>query len=141
MKKLITYLFLILTISACGDDEKEDNPVPTDPLTGTWVIEEHYLSIDGDAKTEKGDGSYYKFDKGTDIERFYKPKPGGGFYEHDTGTYYLEQDINQVTFTFNGYSGPIKWEIKSLTENQFKIHHEGSEKGRYYIEEITMKKQ
>jgi hypothetical protein len=50
MKQLIPYLFLLATLSACGN--KESDPTPTDPFLGHWQAESvHKVSYEATGKT------------------------------------------------------------------------------------------
>tara|TARA_B110000093_G_C12851037_1_gene359316 strand:+ start:265 stop:702 length:438 start_codon:yes stop_codon:yes gene_type:complete len=120
MKKL-TYLFLVLIIVACSDDEggiNANDDSSNDPILGTWSL----VSWELDGQIQNLDScdflSYIMFNSDLSFERmWYETVSGDCIIEgNDTGTYVYNTDNNLITLEFEDIDDGLQIEFLNVLE-------------------------
>jgi|TARA_B110000259_G_scaffold187252_1_gene240814 hypothetical protein len=120
MKKL-TYLFLVLIIVACSDDEggiNANDDSSNDPILGTWSL----VSWELDGQIQNLDScdflSYIMFNSDLSFERmWYETVSGDCIIEgNDTGTYVYNIDNNLITLEFEDIDDGLQIEFLNVLE-------------------------
>jgi hypothetical protein len=113
MKQLIPYLFLLATLSACGNKGSDPAPTPTDPFLGHWQAESmHSVRYDATGKT----------------------------LDDETKTVNSQLDVTATTITFTGVSnGQTYTEVDPYTRNgeALTITVQTPEGETYYVRNLT----
>ena len=120
MKKL-TYLFLVLIIVACSDDEggiNANDDSSNDPILGTWSL----VSWELDVQIQNLDScdflSYIMFNSDLSFERmWYETVSGDCIIEgNDTGSYLYNTDNNLIILEFEDIDDGPQIEFFNILE-------------------------